>query len=298
MLAKTKKSEKKRLLFESLYRLSVIFSGLILFIIIIFIFASGFPALKEYGFFEMILNKEWSPNATDPQFGLLYMVLATIISTLLSLLIAIPIGVLSAAYLSKMAPKKIKKTIMFFVEILAGIPSVIYGFFILKTLVKIIYDNGKYIEGVSGNSMLAAIAVLALMSLPTIITVSVTSLDAINKSYDEASYALGANTIQTIFKVDLRAARLGIMSAIVLGAGKVIGETMAVMLVSGNAINFPGNLLEPVRTLTSNIATEMAYASGLHQSALYATGIILFILIMILNYILLVVIKRGGTSDA
>ena len=146
--------------------------------------------------------------------------------------------------------------------------------------------------------MLAAVVVLALMSLPTIITVSVTSLDAVQKSYSEASLALGANKIQTIFKVDLRAARLGVMASIVLGAGKVVGETMAVMLVAGNGVNLPTNLLLPIRTLTANIATEMSYASGLHQSALYATGIILFILIMILNYVLLVVIKRGDINNA
>lgn len=244
----------------------------------------------------MITSGEWSPNANPAQFGLLYMILTTIFTTILALLIAIPIGIFSAAYLSKMAKPKVRNFIMTFVELLAGIPSVIFGFFILKTLVAFIYETNKHVEGVSGNSMLAAVVVLALMTLPTIITVSVTSLDAVNKSYNEASLALGANKIQTIFKVELRAARLGIMASIVLGAGKVIGETMAVMLVAGNGVNMPTNLLLPVRTLTANIATEMSYASGLHQSALYATGIILFILIMILNFILLIVIKRGGKN--
>lgn len=292
------KNNKKRIVFESLYKLSAVIAGLILIVIIGFIFKSGIPALGEYGFFKMLTSSDWSPNANPAQYGLLYMILATLVTTFFSLLISIPIGVLSAAYLSKIASKKIKQTIMFFVEILAGIPSVIFGFFILKTLVKIIYDSGKHIEGVSGNSMLAAIAVLALMALPTIISVSVTALDAVDKSYNEASLALGANKIQTIFKVDVRAARLGIMASIVLGAGKVIGETMAVMLVSGNAVNMPSNLLFPIRTLTANIATEMSYASGTHQSALYATGIILFIIIMILNYVLLVVIKKGGVKNA
>lgn len=293
-----KKVKVERTLFETLFRISMIMSGLVLFVIIFFIFISGIPAIKEYGFIEMITSGVWAPNANPKQFGLLYMILTTILTTFLSLLIAIPVGILSAAYLSKMAKPKIRNFIMFFVELLAGIPSVIFGFFILKTLVAFIYETNKHIEGVSGNSMLAAIVVLALMSLPTIITVSVTSLDAVNKSYNEASLALGANKIQTIFKVEVRAARLGIMASIVLGAGKVIGETMAVMLVAGNGINMPTNLLLPVRTLTANIATEMSYASGLHQSALYATGIILFILIMILNYTLLVVIKRGDTNNA
>ena len=289
---------KQRVFFENLYRISAIVASSFLLIIIAFIFISGLPALMEYGLFEMVSNGQWAPNASPAHFGLLYMILATLVTTFISLFISVPIGIFSAAYLSKIATKKVKKTIMFFVEILAGIPSVIYGFFILTTLVKFIYDQGKHIEGVAGNSMLAAVVVLAIMALPTIITISVTALDATDKSYNEASLALGANKIQTIFKVDVRAAFQGIMAAIVLGAGKVVGETMAVMLVAGNAINFPGNLLDPVRTLTANIATEMAYASGLHQSSLYATGIILFVIIMILNYVLLVVIKKGGVGNA
>ncbi|MDF9867490.1 phosphate transport system permease protein [Bacilli bacterium PM5-3] len=291
-------NNKKAFFFETTYKVSAFIAASFLLIIIVFIFASGLPVIKEYGLFNMLFNSEWAPNANPAQYGLLYMVLTTLFSTFISLFISVPIGVFSAAYLSKIASKKVKKTVMFFVDILAGIPSVIYGFFILKTLVKFIDDKGMYIQGISGNSMLAAIVVLALMALPTIISVATTAFDATDKSYKEASLALGANETQTIFKVDLRAAFQGVMAAIVLGAGKVVGETMAVMLVSGNAVNFPGNLLEPVRTLTANIATEMAYASGLHQSALYATGIVLFVIIMILNYILLIVIKKGGANNA
>ena len=293
-----KKAKVEANIFETLFRLSMILSGLILFVIIFFIFISGVPALRDYGFIEMITSSNWAPSANPQQFGLLYMILGTLVSTFFAMLVAIPIGVLCAVFLSKMANKKLRKSIMFFVEILAGVPSVIIGFFVLKTVVSLIYELNQHTPGVSGSSLLAAIVVLTLMSLPTIITVTVTSLDAVNKSYNEASLALGANKIQTIFKVELRAARHGIMAAIVLGAGRVIGETMAVMLVAGNAVNMPVDLLMPFRTLTANIATEMNYASGLHQSALYATGIILFIFIMILNLVLLFVIKRGDANNA
>ncbi|WP_423363194.1 phosphate ABC transporter permease subunit PstC [Mycoplasma sp. P36-A1] len=293
-----KNRQLKGTIFETLFKISALLAAIILIVIIGFIFVSGFPAMKEYGFFQMILNGRWAPDASPQSFGLLKMILATFATTILSLVIAVPIGILCSLYLSKIATPKLKSFVMFFVELLAGIPSVIFGFFILKTLVKFIYDNFYYIHGVVGNSLLAAVAVLTLMSLPTIISISVSALDAVDKSYKEASLALGANEIQTMFKVDLKAAKTGIFSAIVLGAGKVIGETMAVMLVSGNAVNNPSNLLYPVRTLTSNIATEMGYASGLHQNALYATGIILFILIMILNLILLYVMKKGGAKNA
>lgn len=287
----------KKHFFEKIYLLSAILASVILLVIIGFIFVLGLPAFMEFGFFKMLFSGNWSPNASPPQFGLLYMILATILTTLISLLIAIPLGLLVAAYLSKIAKPKVKKSIMFFVELLAGIPSVIFGFFILKTLVGLIYELNKHTQGISGNSMLAAIAVLAFMSLPTIISVSVSALDTVDKSYSEASLALGANKIQSIFKVDFRVARQGLLSAIILGAGKVIGETMAIMLVSGNAVALPDNLLLPIRTLTANIATEMSYASGLHESALYATGIILFIFIMILNVILLLIIKKGGAKN-
>ncbi|MDR1781697.1 MAG: phosphate ABC transporter permease subunit PstC [Bacilli bacterium] len=289
---------KKQVFFETLYKLSIIFASLLLLLIIIFIFLEGFPALREYGFIKMIFNGEWQPTAKNPSFGLLYMILSTVVSTILSLLISIPIGILSSVCLVRMVNAKIKNIIMFIVEILAGIPSVIVGFFVLKTVVSFLYDHFYYMVGVSGNSMLAAIFVLALMSLPTIITVCVNSLEAVDPMYTEASLGLGANKIQTIYKVELRAARSGIFAAIVLGAGRVIGETMAVMLVSGNAINLPKNLLEPTRTLTSNIATEMSYASGLHQNALYASGIILFIMIMIINIVLLVLLNKGGVDNA
>lgn len=293
-----KNRQVKGKIFEALFRISAVIAAIILIVIIGFIFVSGFPAIKDYGFFDMIFNSRWAPDAKPAAFGLSYMILATFATTLLSLIVAVPVGILCSLYLSKMATPKLKQGVMFFVELLAGIPSVIFGFFVLRTIVKGIYDYFYQIHGVVGNSMLAAVVVLALMSLPTIISISVSALDAVDKSYKEASLALGANNIQTMFKVDLRAAKTGIFSAIVLGAGKVIGETMAVMLVSGNAVTMPGNILFPIRTLTANIATEMGYASGLHQSALYATGIILFILIMILNFVLLIIMKKGGANNA
>ncbi|MDR3214682.1 MAG: phosphate ABC transporter permease subunit PstC [Bacilli bacterium] len=293
-----KKYLNKQLFFETLYKLSIIFASLLLLLIIIFIFFEGVPALKEYGVFKMLFNMSWQPTAHEPSFGLSKMILATIISTLLSLLIAIPIGLLSSVCLVRLVSRKIKNIIMFIVEILAGIPSVIVGFFVLKTIVAFLYQHFYMNIGVSGNSMLAAVFVLALMALPTIITITVKALEAVNPMYTEASLGLGANKIQTIYKVELKAAKSGIMAAIVLGAGRVIGETMAVMLVSGNAINISSNLLLPTRTLTANIATEMSYASGLHQSALYASGIVLFIMIMLINITLLIILNKGGGDNA
>ena len=289
---------KKQIFFETLYKLSIIFASLLLLLIIIFIFIQGMPALREYGLFEMIFNGKWQPTANNPSFGLGFMILATLVTTILSLLIAIPVGILSSVCLVRLVSNKIKNIIMFIVEILAGIPSVIIGFFVLKTFVSFLYKHFSHDSGVSGNSLLAAVFVLALMSLPTIITVCVKALEAVDPMYTEASFGLGANKIQTIYKVELKAAKSGIIAAVVLGTGRVIGETMAVMLVSGNAVNPPIDLLKPTRTLTANIATEMSYASGLHQSALYASGIILFVMIMIVNIVLLVLLNKGGVDNA
>jgi len=286
------------IIFENFFKIAAIFTGIVLFVIVGFIFLRAWPALSQYGIFNMIFNSRWQPTANEPSFGIGYMVLATFATTLLSLLISVPVGIMSSLYLSKMASPQVKRVVMFFVQLLAGIPSVVFGFFVLRTYVAFMNHHFEQVVGRSGNSLSAGVIVLALMSLPTIISLSVSALDATNKSYKEASYALGANQIQTIFKVDLRAAKTGIFSSIVLGAGRAIGETMAVILVIGNSINLPDSLFVPIRTLTAGIATEMGYASGMHSSALFAIGVILFILIMILNFSLLLIMKKGGVESA
>ncbi|MEG0283250.1 MAG: phosphate ABC transporter permease subunit PstC [Erysipelotrichales bacterium] len=280
-------------IYETLFKSSSILVMLMLFLIIIFIFMASLPLLKEYNLINIIFNNEWSPTSQNPQFGLLNMLSATLISTFLALLIGIPIGLGTSIYLAKIAPPKVKAALISIIEVLAGIPSVIYGFFILKTVVALIYKYGNSSD-VSGNGMLAAIIVLAIMVLPTIITISTTSLGQVDKAMDDASYALGANRTQTIFKVDFRAAKSGILASILLGVGKVVGETMAVMLVCGNLPLFPSNLLLPTRTLTTNIATDMAYANGVHQSALFFTGVVLFVIIIILNLLILRLNKKAG----
>ena len=285
-------------IFENLFRIASVFTGIILVVIVGFILMRAWPALTQYGLFRMVFNTRWQPTANDPSFGIGYMVLATFATTLLSLVISVPVGIMTSLFLSKMASPQVKRVVMFFVQLLAGIPSVVFGFFVLRTYVAFMNHHFEQVPGRFGNSLSAGVIVLALMSLPTIISLSVTALDAVNKSYKEASYALGANLIQTIFKVDLRAAKTGIFSSIVLGAGRAIGETMAVILVIGNSINAPTSLFIPIRTLTAGIATEMGYASGMHSSALFAIGIILFILIMILNFSLLMIMKRGGVESA
>ncbi|NTV91091.1 MAG: phosphate ABC transporter permease subunit PstC [Clostridiales bacterium] len=279
----TKIKEKS---FEYLFLLCAAISILCVVIITIYVFMKGTPAIFKIGVWSFVSGKVWQPGADI--FGILPMIVASVLGTLGATIAGVVIGILTAVFLAEIAPPKLVKIMRPAIELLAGIPSVVFGFFGLMVIVPLI---AKYFGG-AGNSLLAVIFILTVMILPTIISISETSIRAVPSSFKEGSLALGASHIQTIFRVMIPAARSGIMAGIVLGIGRAIGETMAVILVSGNTALIPSSLTDRVRTLTANIALEMGYASGLHQEALFATGVILFLFIMALNLVLSYIMRR------
>ncbi|XNG99160.1 phosphate ABC transporter permease subunit PstC [Vibrio cyclitrophicus] len=229
----------------------------------------------------IVLGQNWLPPAL---YGVATMIVASVVSTLGAVVVGVPIGVLTAIFIAEIAPKRLADIIRPAVELLAGIPSVVYGFFGLVIIVPLIQN---VFQVPAGNTILAGIIVLGVMILPTVITVSETSIRAVPRTYKEGSLALGASKIFTIFKLLVPAARSGIMTGVILGIGRALGETMAIIMVMGNAPAMPEGILDSARTLTANIAIEMSYASGIHASALYATGVVLLVFIMSLNAILL-----------
>jgi len=254
----------------------------IIILIIIFIFNEGIPAITNIGFFNFVFGMTWAPSSG--QYGVFPMVIGTLGITALALLLAVPLSICCAVFLSEIAPPTMRKILKPTIQGLAGIPSVIYGFFGLVVLVPFMRVH----YGGTGFSLLAASLILTIMILPTITSISEDALRSIPMEYKEASLALGATQWQTIKNVLLPAAIPGVITAIILGMGRAIGETMAVIMVAGNVVQIPGSIFDPVRALTSNIALEMGYATGLHYNALFATGIILIgviiILLLIANY--------------
>lgn len=268
---------------DRLVRLSLMMIALsaisILAIITVFIFEQGTPIMFRYGAKSFLLGQDWYP--TEKSFGLLPMIVGSLMVTFGALIIGVPLGLASAIFLTEFSHRRLARILKPVIELLAGIPSVVYGFIGLMFLVPFIREN----FGGPGLSVLAASVILGIMILPTVISIAIDSIRAVPDSYREGSIALGATRWQTVRMVVLPAARSGIIAGIILGMGRAIGETMAVIMVAGNAADIPSSILAPVRTLTSNIALEMAYASGEHREALFATGVILFIIIMILNTI-------------
>ncbi|WP_424714658.1 phosphate ABC transporter permease subunit PstC [Methanobacterium sp.] len=258
-------------------------SILIIILIIAFIFREGLPAIYSVGFFNFIFGMVWNPD--NGIFGVFPMIIGTLLTTLIALLFAVPLSLCCSIFLAEIAPPNMRKILKPTIQGLAGIPSVVYGFFGLVIIVPFMRIH----FGGSGFSVLSASLILTIMILPTIISISEDALRSIPYEYNEASLALGATQWQTIKNVIFPAALPGIITAIILGMGRAIGETMAVIMVAGNVVQIPGSIFEPVRTLTSNIAIEMGYATGLHYSALFATGIVLLtviiILLLIANYI-------------
>jgi len=254
----------------------------IILLIILFIFNEGIPAITSVGFFNFVFGMTWAPS--NGQYGVFPMVIGTLGITALALLLAVPLSICCAVFLSEIAPPTMRKILKPTIQGLAGIPSVIYGFFGLVVLVPFMRVH----YGGTGFSLLAASLILTIMILPTITSISEDALRSIPMEYKEASFALGATQWQTIKNVLLPAAVPGVITAIILGMGRAIGETMAVIMVAGNVVQIPGSIFDPVRALTSNIALEMGYATGLHYNALFATGIILIgviiILLLIANY--------------
>ena len=243
----------------------------------------------EYSFIDFIFGSQWYPS--EGIYGIWPMIIGSVYATLGALLIGVPIGLFTAIFLAEIAPKSVAKFVSPAIQLLAGIPSVLYGVFGLAIIVPFLQTTFGL---ASGQSLIAVILVLAIMMLPTIVTVAETAIRAVPKAYKEGSLALGASEIGTIFKVIVPAAKSGIFAAIVLGLGRAIGETMAVILVAGNAILIPTSLTDSIRPLTTNIALEMGYASGMHQEMLFATGIVLFSFILLLNFVLAKISAKGG----
>ncbi len=259
----------------------------------VYMIISGLPAIKEIGLEEFLLGQVWKSTASEPLFGILPFILSSIFATFGAILIGVPIGLLMSVFLSKIASPKLAAAVRPAVELLAGIPSVVYGLVGMIVLVPLVMD----IFGVkSGSTLFSAIIVLAIMILPSIVSISENALNSVPKKYEEASLALGATKIETIFKVSVPAAKSGITAGIVLGIGRAIGEAMAVMMVAGNVANMP-KLFGSVRLLATAIASEMSYAGGLQKQALFSIGLVLFVFIMIINVILNTLLK-GGQRDA
>ena len=252
-------------------------------LITVYLAISGIPAILEIGLIDFLFGDTWASTAAEPKFGILPFILTSIYGTAGAILLGVPIGFLTAVYLAKMAPEKIKEVISQAVSMLAGIPSVIYGFVGMMVLVPGIR---KLFHVPDGASLLASIIVLAIMILPSIIKMSVTALEAVPKEYEDASLALGATPEETWFRVSIPAAKSGIAAAVVLGVGRAIGEAMAVMMVAGNATNMPDSLFQSVRFLTTAVASEMGYAGGLQRKALFSIALVLFLFIMMINAVL------------
>lgn len=275
------------------------FAILAVFSITIYMMISGTPALFEVGLADILFGTVWRPSAADPSYGILYVILTSIVGTAMAILIGVPIGVMTAVFLAETAPKRLSRIVKPAVELLAGIPSVIYGLlgililnpFIYKIELSLFKNSPKH-QYTGGSNLISAVLVLAIMILPTVINISESALKAVPKQYKQASLALGATRIQTIFKVILPAAKSGVVTAIVLGIGRAIGEAMAISLVAGNGANLPLPF-NSVRFLTTAVVSEMSYAADTHKRVLFTIGLVLFTFIMLINLVLNTVMKGG-----
>lgn len=267
----------------------------IVFVILITVFLviSGIPAIKEIGLSNFLFGKTWASTAVPPSYGILPFILASVYGTCGAILIGVPVGLLCAIFLAKMSPQGIGNIVRNVVDLLAGIPSVVYG---LVGMILIVPCVREIFHLPDGANLFSAILVLAIMILPSVISVSETAIKAVPKEYEEASLALGATKTETVFKVVAPAAKSGIITAVVLGIGRAIGEAMAVMMVAGNVANMP-KLFGSVRLLTTAVASEMLYSSGVQRQALFSIALVLFLFIMAINLVLNMIVKRGAQSD-
>lgn len=267
--------------------------------ITLYMILNGTPALFQVGIKEILFSATWKPTAAEPSFGILYVILTSIVGTLMAILIGVPIGVLTAVFLAEVAPKRLAKVVKPAVELLAGIPSVIYGLLGILILNPLMYRLEQWIfkgsethQFTGGSNLISAVIVLAVMILPTVINISEAAIRAVPKHYKAASLAMGASLIQTICKVILPAAKSGIVTAVVLGTGRAIGEAMAITLVAGSSVNLPLPF-HSVRFLTTAIVSEMGYAQDLHRQVLFTIGLVLFVFIMIINVSLTRLFKKN-----
>lgn len=280
---KTKLESTMKLIFLLAASVSVAAVALICF----FMFVNGVPAMQKIGFGNFLLGMKWKPEID--QFGIFPMIAGSFVVTLGAIILGVPFGIMTAIYMARFCPPRIYPFLKHGVNLLAGIPSVLYGFFGLTAIVPLI----RSLFGGSGTSILAASIVLAIMILPTIISVSETSLRAVPQLYYEGSLALGACKERSVFFAELPAARSGIIAGIILGVGRAVGETMAVIMVAGNQVVMPRGLAKGVRTLTANIVLEMGYAAGLHREALIATSVVLFFFILLINFVFMLTKKKS-----
>lgn len=288
-----KKFYRKENAFKYVALISACVSILAVIVICFFIFSRGLPTIKEIGIKNFILGTKWSPTASPPSFGILPFIISSFYVTLGAVILGVPTGLFTAIFMAKYCPKKLHSTFTAGINLMAGIPSIIYGFFGLTLVVPVI---AKVINK-NGLTMLSAIIILGIMILPTVISLSQAAINSVDESYYEGAIGLGATKERAIFTVVLPAAKSGIISAIILGMGRAIGETMAVILVAGGQPRMPRGLFRGVRTMTMNIVTEMGYAAELHREALIATGAVLFIFILIINLLFVISKNRGIKHD-
>ena len=286
------KVTRKRLVEDIIHGLFLVM-GLIavgcVLMISVYLLIAGLPAIRKIGLFNFLFGEKWASTAAEPKFGILPFILTSVYGTAGAIVLGVPVGFMTAVYLAKMAPRRVRAVMESAVSLLSGIPSVVYGLVGMLVLVPFIR---RAFHVPDGAGLLAAMVVLAVMILPSIIKVSLTALDAVPREYEDASLALGATPVETWFRVSVPAARSGIAAAVVLGVGRAIGEAMAVMMVSGNAPNMPG-LFESVRFLTTAVASEMSYSSGLQRQALFSIALVLFLFIMLINAALNFFLKRN-----
>lgn len=288
MLGKIMKNKHKEKLFEIIFFIAALASVAAVILICIFLFVNGIPAMSKVGFANFLLGKEWAPTDTPPSFGIFPMIIGSLYVTAGAIIFGVPIGILTAVFLAKFCPKGLYRFLKPGTELLAGIPSVVYGFFGLVVIVPFIRENFNS----DGSSILTASILLGIMILPTIINVSESAIRAVPKSYYDGALALGASHERSVFFAVLPAAKSGILAAVVLGIGRAIGETMAVIMVAGNQARMPAGILKGVRTLTANIVLEMGYAQDLHREVLIATGVVLFVFILLINMLFSVLKRR------
>ena len=289
---------QRKKMFEAVVHGIFLLLGLItvgcVLLITVYLIISGIPAIQKIGLVPFLTGKVWSSTSAEPKDGILPFILTSVYGTAGAIVLGVPIGFLTAVYLSKVAPKKVRTVLEAAVSLLAGIPSVVYGLVGMLVLVPAIRKTFHLPDGAS---LFAAIIVLAVMILPSIIKVSVTALEAVPHEYEDASLALGATEVETYFRVSVPAAKSGIAAAVVLGVGRAIGEAMAVMMVSGNAPNMPGSIFESVRFLTTAVASEMSYSSGLQRQALFSIALVLYLFILLINAALNFFLKRDKEGN-
>lgn len=298
ILGNRKKKDVVESTAQTIFAVCASFAILAVASISLYMIFSGTPAIKEVGLAEILFGTIWEPTATEPKFGIFYVILTSIVGTVLAILIGVPIGILTAVFLAEIANRKVAAVVKPAVELLAGVPSVIYGLLgiyllnpLMYKLELMLFADSKTHQYTGGANLLSAVLVLAIMILPTVINISETSIRALQPGIKEASLALGGSHIQTIFKVILPAAKSGIVTAVVLGVGRAIGEAMAITLVSGSSVNLPLPF-NSVRFLTTAIVSEMGYSQGTHRQMLFTIGLVLFVFIMAINIVLNRILKK------